>query len=106
MYEGYVNLHIYPTSHGTFGFINKVIDNMDADIYYVEFPIRDTSILLQLKYSRHKRRNRRAGGDSGVIKIPQLFLKTLLAWGITDGYVYVRIWTGRHGEGHIERRNA
>lgn len=92
MYEGYVNLHIYPTSHGTFGFINKVIKNMDTGIYYVEFPTRSTSILVPLKYNRHKRQNKRAGGDSGVFKIPQVFLRTLIAWGIQQGYVYVRVW--------------
>jgi len=92
MYEGYVNLRIYPTSHGTFGFINKVLD-IDTGIYYVEFPTRgDISILAQLKYAKHKRQNRRAGGDSGVFKIPQVFLRTMLAWGIQEGYVYVKIW--------------
>jgi hypothetical protein len=97
MYEGYVNLHIYPTSHGTFGFVNKVIENMDTGIYYVEFPTRrGISILAQLKYAKHKRQNSRAGGDSGVIKIPQLFLRTLLAWGIQEGYVYVKIWARRN----------
>jgi hypothetical protein len=92
MYEGYLNLHVYPSSHGTFGFVNKVLD-MDTDIYYMEFFTRgNTSILVQLKYAKHRRQNRRAGGDSGVIKIPQLFLRTLLAWGIRPGYVYVKIW--------------
>jgi hypothetical protein len=95
MYEGYVHLHIYPTTHGTFGFINKVLKNMGTGIYYMEFPTRGTSILVPLKYSRHKRRNRKAGGDSGVFKIPQVFLRTLMAWGIQPGYVYVRIWAGR-----------
>jgi len=91
MYEGYVNLHIYPTSHGTFGFINKVLD-MPRNVYYMEFPARGASILVPLKYARHRRKNRRAGGDSGVFKIPQVFLRTLSAWGIQPGYVYVRVW--------------
>jgi len=91
MYEGYVNVHIYPTLHGTFGFINKVLD-MPSGMYCMEFPMRDMSILVPLKYSRHRRKNKRAGGDSGMFRIPQTFLKTLVIWGIQGGYTYVRIW--------------
>ena len=86
-----MNLHVYPTSHGTFGFISKVLD-IDTGIYYVEFPVRDASILVPLKYVKHKRQNKKAGGDAGVFKIPQVFLRTLMARGIQPGYVYVRIW--------------
>jgi len=91
MYEGYVNIHIYPTPRGTFGFINKVLD-MPSGMYCMEFPTRNTSILVPLKYSRHRRKNKRAGGDSGMFRIPQTFLKTLVIWGIQGGYTYVRIW--------------
>jgi hypothetical protein len=65
---------------------------MPSGIYYVEFPTRNISILVLLKYSKHIRKNRRVGGDAGVFKIPQTFLKTLVAWGIQEGYTYVRIW--------------
>jgi hypothetical protein len=86
-----VNLHVYPTSHGTFGFISKVL-NIDTGVYYVELPVRGTSILVPLKYVKHKRQNKKAGGDAGVFKIPQTFLRTLMVWGIQPGHVYVRIW--------------
>ncbi len=91
MYEGYVNLHVYPTSHGTFGFVSKFLD-IPRGVYYMEFPVRDVSILVLSRYSKHIRKDKRAGGNSGVFRVPQVFLRTLMAWGVQPGYVYVRIW--------------
>jgi hypothetical protein len=94
MYEGYMQLHIYTTPHNVVGFMYKVLD-IRPDIYYVEFPLGDNfSLLVPLKYYRYPREDRRAGGDAGIFAIPQGIVRSLTAWGIQPGYVYVRIWAG------------
>ena len=86
-----MNLRIYPTTRGTFGFMYKILD-VDVGIYYVEFPLRNTSIFVPLKYYKYPREDKRAGGDAGIFVIPQHILRTLVAWGIYPGYVYVKVW--------------
>jgi hypothetical protein len=92
MYEGYMRLHIYMTPHNVVGFMYKVLD-IEPGIYYVEFPLGDGySLLVPLKYYRYPREDRRAGGDAGMFAVPQDAVRSLTAWGIQPGYVYVKVW--------------
>jgi hypothetical protein len=92
MYEGYMRLHVYTTSHNIVGFMYKVLD-MQPGIYYVEFPLNKSfSLMVPLKYYKYPREDKRAGGDAGIFVIPQHIVRSLAAWGIRPGYVYVKIW--------------
>jgi hypothetical protein len=71
----------YLTIRGAF--IHKVL-NAPTGTYYLELLLNGASLLVPLKYYRHERRDKRAGGDAGVFNVPLDLLRTLYEWGFYD----------------------
>jgi hypothetical protein len=70
----------------------KALD-IKPGVYYVEFSLGDgSSLLVPLKYYKYPREDKRVGGDTRIFVVPQFVIRTLLAWGIQEGYLYVRVW--------------
>ncbi len=88
VYDGYL------TIRGAF--IRKVL-NAPAGVYFLELLLDGVSLLVPQKYYRHERRNRWAGGDSGLFNVPLGVLRTLYEWGYYDlgtdaVHLRARIW--------------
>ncbi len=75
VYEGYLAIRG--------AFIRKVL-NAPAGVYYVELLLGGASLLVLLKYYKHERQDKRAGGDAGVFNVPIDVLRTLYEWGYYD----------------------
>jgi hypothetical protein len=71
----------YLTIRGAF--IRKVLKAPPGQ-YFLELLLNGASLLVPLKYYRHERRDRRAGGDSGLFNAPLDLLRTLHEWGYYD----------------------
>jgi hypothetical protein len=71
----------YLTIRGAF--IRKVL-GVPAGTYFLELLLDGVSLLVPLKYYRHERRDKRAGGDAGVFNAPLDLLRTLYEWGFYD----------------------
>jgi hypothetical protein len=93
VYEGYMPYSLYAVAKGkAFAVMRKALD-APSRLYYVEFP---HSLTAPLKYYKHVRGDKRAGGDSGMFYVPQDITLFLREWrvfepGAEAGYVYVKI---------------
>jgi len=99
VYEGYMPYSLYAVAKGkAFAVMRKALD-VPSGLYYVEFP---HSLATPLKYYRYVRKDRRAGGDSGMFYVLQGVTLFLREWGVFEpgaeaGYVYVRVWSAGDG---------
>jgi hypothetical protein len=94
VYEGYMPYSLYAVAKGkAFAVMRKALD-VPPGLYYVEFP---HSLAALLKYYKYVRKDRRAGGDSGIFYVSQDVTLFLREWDVFEpgaeaGYVYVRVW--------------